>query len=119
MQCTWGGAACINFERSKERQAVEYCDTPDILLRFCRDFDKKNVDTDNNGVYAEYSNLSDPCANKELYFQDSETSVKCQKKPECGMKIDKTNEQECKLFELSLAIYRVCAKNLHLYYIAL
>ena len=105
LECTWGGASCINFEKSKEKQVVEYCDTPDILLRFCKDFDKKNVDTDNNGVLAEYSNFSDPCANKELYFQDSETSLNCQKLPKlCGKKIDNNNKEECKIFELSLVI---------------
>ena len=106
MKCTWGGAPCINFEESKEKEILDYCDTPDILNRFCKDFDKKNVDQDKNngGLYEDKSHLSDPCVHYRLFFQDSETSVKCQKISECGVEINDENIDKCIIFELSLAI---------------
>ena len=95
----------MNFEESKEKEILDYCDTPDILNRFCKDFDKRNVDQDYYGLYKDKSHLSDPCVQYTgLFFQDSETSVKCQKISECGVKINNENEDKCTIFELSLAI---------------
>ena len=102
LECTWGGAPCINFEDSKIKQSIEYCDTPDILNRFCDTFDKKNSDTDNEGQYADQSKFSDPCQQKtKLYFQDDDTSVNCQKFSECGVTINSNNKDKCNVFELS------------------